>query len=277
MRDKDRTIDIRVHIGLHKTATTLVQTFMRKECIDGHTLFLEPGSNAFSALRNAILSNRKNSRNDRVMREYKKLISEGGFSKVFISDENLIGSPPIPSAGRRKEIPYPTLERQIELMDVVFGEGRLSYVVSVRDAPKWIHSLYSDGLRYMRYSHTFSEYIRMLDVGEFNPDRIVHRVRSVTGNPVDVVPYQLLASEPKNFFKEICEDFDVEKASAFSKNCVNEKLPATHLAVLRQLSPGSIEESRAVREWLKLIPVPPRRIPDLESTDEDLAYLEQFL
>lgn len=260
-----------LHLGLHKTGTTYVQAIYRQLALASNAAYIGPEEPSFKALKGQLLRSRNGMRVQRSkVRASATLFREaiGEKSRLFLSDETLIGATPWSEKIAGVRTLYPTLERQGELIAHAFGDFDAEVVITVREPVSFMYSLYRDGLRYAKYTFTFDEFLDRVEIRSFRPEVLMQRLRSVLTLPIKVVNIDgaLTPDKLRSAGLILEEDFDASYIQDPKK--VNTSSPLSVATIQRLFGRYDQTTKVELRKWLAACPV---KLQDHEITFFDVA------
>lgn len=152
---KKRTPIISLHLGVHKTATTYIQTKLRENI----PILRNSGINyiPLGELRKKLTKNLHSDKFDE-NDIYDFLYPYLNCDRLIISDENILGGVDRP----RRGFLYPSVRKKIDKIIKSLDGCDIEIYITIRNFPDYILSRYSESLRHFRFQ-VFEDYISELD------------------------------------------------------------------------------------------------------------------
>lgn len=222
---------IHLHIGVHKTATTLVQEVLadhRDKLLVNKIGFLPMQSFREQYTRELRVA----SENDASIDELIQRCFDGHVSDapegIIISDENLIGyCGTIVKYGR----PFLDGPRRLSLLRRMLKDHDVTLFVSIREYSAFLASAYCEGLRNDGRFVPFSDMKAMIDPDDFSWPRILESfVENIQPSRVCVWRFESFIKQPRMIMNEIAfnkeaifddEDFNRVSRPSFSQAAVD--------------------------------------------------------
>lgn len=179
------SIRISMHLGVHKTASTLLQKTMQlnKDALN------KIGCYPIVRDRHRILKNalRRYLRSKTSLADVRKVINKVlldcnkvGCNHILISDENLLGDIASLHISRKGTAAfYPKAAERIAMLKKLFSDLDREWILYTREQHTLIPSIYKDGLSYFRYAYTLDEFCTYIDPAEFRFNSLVERIKKV--------------------------------------------------------------------------------------------------
>ncbi|MCC2658302.1 MAG: surface protein [Panacagrimonas sp.] len=260
-----------LHLGLHKTGTSYVQAIYRQLALVSNAAYIGPKDPSFKTLKGQLLRSRNGMRVQRSrVRESAALFREaiGEKSRLFLSDETLIGATPWSDHIAGVRTLYPTLERQGELISHVFGNFDAEVVITVREPVSFLYSIYRDGLRYAKYTFTFDEFLDRVEIRSFRPEVLIQRLRSALTLPIRVVTIEGALTPEKLRSAGLISDGDFDASHTQDPKKVNTSSPLSVATIQRLFGSYDPTTKAELRKWLAACPV---QLQDHRITFSDVA------
>lgn len=149
-----------VHLGVHKTATTSLQTFFSRarDQLATHGVAFFPLSEMRRSITPLIHSNKP-----RELKSLKYLIESIDHKTILLSDENILGDP--------SEVLHNSLYQfafmRIKALCNIFCKHDLEFYLVLRDPVSFIVSMHSEYIRHWPYLE-FEDYTRAIDLNSFS-------------------------------------------------------------------------------------------------------------
>lgn len=248
-------MDVVIHLGFHKTGTTLIQSLYNTIDVTPSCKYTTTRTPGYLELQNTIKSwrskqNLRPAAIQKVKAKFSSLLETVPQPSLRLSNENLVGH--LPFSNKERDFPglYASLEHQIERLDKIFDEHNVRYILSTRDTTAFIYSAYCDTIYNGKRNITLSEYIELINVAEFQPKTLRQRVKRTTSNPVTQVDMSLLHTNGAAYLETFLHENDAHHAQGAADKRVNQRPPHHQLAAMRQLAPFDPNDKVAIRREL---------------------------
>jgi len=181
-----------LHLGVHKTATTSLQSALANslEDIRKHGInYIE-----LSELRSKLTS--KLGAEEFSACQILKTIQDEieGYDRVIISDENILGGTDQPG-----EKLYPNATKRLARVLEVFEGYDIEINLVIRDYVDYFISRYSESLRHF-FFRRFNEYYKYLNIEEFRWKHLVNELADVSRNPLTVYEFESIFDPQSTFY-----------------------------------------------------------------------------
>jgi hypothetical protein len=181
-------MQINIHVGAHKTATTLIQDHLhlhRQAISESNTLW-----NSYQTIR-PILTNKlskfsnkyynyklplKNSSNQEEDNLHSLLYPSQNFNLVTFSDENLIGG--CRFVIKNEEL-YPQLTSRLQIFSQILPKPPSLIFLSIRNIKSFLVSAYCESLVHADKFYPFEKYIENTDLSKLSWVSVVERIHRV--------------------------------------------------------------------------------------------------
>jgi len=167
-----------LHVGLHKTATTSLQDFLR----DNMGKLLNQGTQYFplKRMRSEITPLMISAGREEQV-SLKRIFKRFSKSKFLLSDENIVGSPSDILTGTL----YPFSESRILRICKEFSDSEIRIFVTLRRPAAFLTSMYCEYLRQNPFM-TFDAYVENFDTPAFSYAKIFDWIRELPNNSTAV-------------------------------------------------------------------------------------------
>jgi hypothetical protein len=175
--------NIIIHLGLHKTATTSLQGFLKANSIE----FLSEGVFYFPLNRMRFDVTPLFTSLDRGRRsKLYSLLEEVAQETLLLSDENLIGWPGELSDGNL----YPYARNRVLTFCEDMSDARITLFLTLREPHLFLASVYSEILRHSEFV-SFEQFHSGFDIREFSYWKAFHWLKELPPNiRVRVIPFE---------------------------------------------------------------------------------------
>lgn len=222
---------IHLHVGVHKTATTLVQEVLgdhRDKLLASKIGFLPMPSFREQFTRNLRdVSENESSFDDLIHKSFNGSPPQNPEG-IVISDENLIGyCGTIVKYGR----PFLDGPRRLSLLRRMLGEHDVTLFMCIREYSAFLASAYCEGLRNEGRFIPFADMKTIIDPDAFSwPTILASFVESISPNRVCVWRFESFIKQPRAVLNEIAfhksalfegEDFNRVSRPSFSQAAVD--------------------------------------------------------
>lgn len=155
---------ITIHLGIHKTGTTLIQNWILKSKADWISQGIDPViRDKHPILKNSLRLLVKEKLSPADFKDkwetYLDKIQSRNVNHILISDENLLGDPvSIHYKRNDTDLFYPNANQRLKLLASLIEGHEVECILYTRKQESLIRSLYMDGLKYMRYDVGLNEF-----------------------------------------------------------------------------------------------------------------------
>jgi hypothetical protein len=172
-----------LHLGLHKTATTALQSFMQQNSaiLLGHDVRYVQLQRMRAELTPLFCSSDTGRR-----RKLFDLLETLPNGKILLSDENILGSPSDIVNGAL----YPFAKNRVETFCEEAGARPVTLFLTLREPGAFLTSLYCEYVRHNEFI-TFGEYVAPFDVEGFSYGKIFRWLKRMPKNArVVILPFE---------------------------------------------------------------------------------------
>ncbi len=168
-----------IHLGLHKTATTALQSFLQKvsSTLLAHDVRYIPLQRMRAEITPLFCSSDK-ARRRRLMDQLETFPNHN----VLLSDENILGSPADIASG----VLYPYARNRVESFCEEADGRPVTVFVTLREPAAFITSMYCEYIRHQEFI-PFDEYVAPFDVGGFSYAKAFRWLKRLPGNARAIV------------------------------------------------------------------------------------------
>lgn len=254
---------IYIHIGVHKTASTLLQESLRLN----HERLTEKRvsivvRNTHHLLKNQLrlfVNNKSNiAESEKVFNQFFKKEEEKGTKAIVLSDENLLGAPPSSYYKKKQKLDfYPRSIKNIKRLKKIFGNHEIVWLIYTRKQHTLIPSLYKDGLKYFRYSSTLSMFLDGLDENMFRFDSLVEKIRKTVGQDKIIIKnYESIENGTNKYIETFFNEFVSISDIATPDKKVNVSLTTFQSELFRLIADNdlSLDEKNEIKAWIMKVP-----------------------
>lgn len=250
---------ILIHIGVHKTATTLLQKSLqqnRKKLVDNSVSVVVRDTHKL--LKNQLrlfLNNKSNiAETQKVIKNFISAEKEKGIGTIVISDENLLDAPPSRYFEKKQKLEfYPNAKRNVKKLKKLFKSHELVWLLYTRKQHSLIPSLYKDGLKYFRYSSTLTSFLNGLDKKMFRFDILIQKLaETVKGDRVIIKNFESIENGTEKYIKDFFACFIKLQDFSIPVQKINVSLTTFQAELFRLYSKNelSITEKNKIRIWI---------------------------
>ena len=252
-----------IHLGVHKTATTLLQKSLQLN----RNVLLKNGVGIIVRDSNKIIKNqlrlfvKKKSSISEAQSRIKKFLDTAknkGVNKIIISDENLLDAPPSVYFKRNGELRfYPKAKTNIEKLKSLFDGLDITWLIYSREQHSLIPSLYKDGLKYFRYSCTLFEFYDNINFEKFRFDRLIASLNEVVKNDrILVKNYESIINNVERFILDFYQVFTQISDIRMPNKKINASMSLFQGALFKLFASKSLNklEKQKIKQWIHEAP-----------------------
>ena len=246
-----------IHIGVHKTASTLIQTTMqanRKHLESSLLIIRDTHQVVKNQLRKYVSGNLTLHKTKKIFNRV--LSSAGPIENVVISDENLLGAPAsVFIMKEAKAVFYPNAKRRIERLESLFEGREVYYIVYTRQQETLLLSLYLDGLKYFRYDMSPEEFIDRCMQSQVRFDQLLHKFDA---DRLIVQKFETIKSGSQTFISSYWQSIGVKSddilpvPSDSANSAINSLQTEISRVIAREEYDGEVKVQ--LRKWLRHMP-----------------------
>lgn len=168
-----------IHLGLHKTATTALQSFLHKNAaaLLTHDVRYIPLQRMRAEITPLFCSAEKSKRR-RLMEQLEAFPNR----RVLLSEENILGSPADIASG----VLYPYAKNRVETFCEEAGNCPVTVFVTLREPASFFTSMYCEYIRHQDFI-PFDEYVAPFDVSGFSYAKTFRWLKRLPGNARAIV------------------------------------------------------------------------------------------
>lgn len=234
---------IHFHVGVHKTATTYMQSRLRTNRQHLRTAgvdFVDLWARRYEETLYRKEFNRviggagvDDQETARVAKQLGSIVADGrsaAKSLVVISYENLLGDYDL----TRSPTPYPNAERAILHLVEAFAGWNLKIFISIRSLDRFVESGYVQRVVSRRETRTFKQYVNHIDLSRMSWMPVIRAIGSVVGRENVVVwEYENFVLDEQPIWNALLALPDAESALVLPAKINNYSLSAKGLKYMR--------------------------------------------
>lgn len=267
-----------VHLGAHKTASTLIQlTLLKHEnlrfdsgarpaLISAHN----PGHDfkafrlPYIHMRNEMMWRKSEGTKipfqliEKMSDHITRYINEIPEDHIVLSDENLLGNTLGHPTGRIRKVQgglYPVSEEISEAFRRVASEQSFKFRLYTRDVKSLIVSSYNDWIAKLRSSISLEDFTASLDSSALNWEGVIAPWRARFGDTFEVRDFHMIQEDQAVFLRDFAEwcHLDIAPDTRISSRTrMNGSLSARQIKIALSLIPHLNEDERdAARKFLR--------------------------
>lgn len=232
-----------IHIGVHKTATTALQSFFQQKSSD----FLASGVRYYSLkeMRQSLTPLFLSAETE-AAEKLDTVIENCGCPTVFMSDENIVGA----AADIRRGKLYPKSGERLLRFAGRHRDKKLTLVIVLRDPASLVPSLYCEYLRHNPFI-SFEDYVADFDMGRISFREIFSWTRALPkGVEVLFLPFEptygggaeVIGKRIAGLFSESGLSLDVELGSDRPRSSYSQEELDT-AAIIADRSSGNVAKN----------------------------------
>ena len=245
-----------IHIGVHKTASTLIQKSIQVNSrkIDGlHEIVRDRHPELKNHLRkylNGIVDK------THVTEKLNQILAAGEkINSLLISDENLLGPPASVFIKRdQNKVFYPEAKHRILKLSEVFSDHELTYLLYTREQESLLPSLYLDGLKYFRYDLSMEEFIIKCLESNCRFDELLE---AFDGQSLVFKKFEAIYRGGEDFLADFWEAVGVKVQLKLPQDeRVNSAISSIEAEICRTIAQLSLShaDKLILRKWLRAMP-----------------------
>lgn len=208
--------DYVIHIGVHKTASSLLQKNLlaNLEGLRRQGFWFLSGENdwlkrahlrCLRKMQRGTYDEATEGRFQQLSANLKRSARQSGAHTVLMSEENYIGIPlhrQMTWFGGQARF-YPNAADCLKHLTTDLPPKRMRFVLYQRDAADLLRGHYMEGLRVLRFKHSFKEFLDRVDIASFRFDQLLERLRAAVPDAEFVVkPFEPIKSNPDRFIRD---------------------------------------------------------------------------
>ena len=217
-----------VHVGIHKTASTLLQTAMAQNMhwleakgvfyVNEHAPYIHTRHR--EVLRRAQNPSRKHPGPDALVKPNRRLLrmaENSGAEAIVISEENRIGVPMYRDLvfGEQNARYYPNATELLALLLRGLEDIETEFILDTRDFSSWLPSIYSEAMRSLAIALSFEEFLQRVDFETLDNLELQKRILRVRSDAkIHVLKYEAIQAGVEQFQREFVGHF-VDTADGF--------------------------------------------------------------
>jgi|GEM_PF-5557780 len=230
-----------VHVGVHKTATTHVQSRLKNT---SHVLskygVLYIGPEVFRGDLSDSIYNENQLSND-------LMSAIADAEHVLISEENILGL--VKPVGRKGL--YPNTEKNMSKVIDYFNPLELNVYITIRQPDEYFVSSYCEYLRHFRYVD-FNQYTAGIDVKRFSWITLIKRLQKICGSVVKVSIFEKYLQDEEKYLARLSGVENIDFAEAEKSADVKRSKFSTEEYELLKTAAG-IYSPEIIPEFVKVI------------------------
>lgn len=177
-----------IHLGVHKTASTLLQSAMKLnrqnlKAAGKVPIIRDTHAIIKNTLRQYVKGHQSLIDAQQIWDRFIKKCEKTSQHSILISDENLlddIASIYVKRSG--KALFYPNAAQKISSLNKLFSDQECEWLIYTRQQHTLIPSIYADGLKYFRYSDSLENFCSRIDDKSFRFDYLITEIKKSIGN-----------------------------------------------------------------------------------------------
>ena len=267
-----------LHLGVHKTASTLIQRSIQISDTEKHTIYpvvRDSHKILSNHLRRYLNGNTSKKTIQSIVGDIKDDAKKKNCKTLLISDENLIGDPASVWVKKKaSSVFYPNFKNRITLLKDLFNED-IKIILYTRKQETLFRSLYLDGLKYFRYAITLDEFIQYCLEADFRFDDLIDSLDNID---LTLVPYETIKKGTKEFIENFWRCIGHPTCGKVPNSLKhNSAITDLHANISLNLAKMNLTNQQKIhyRKWLSKMPKLPKIDSNIVLSQERLAMIRQ--
>ncbi len=273
-----------LHLGIHKTASTFIQSVLmhnrkalrdqgvepvirdtHKQIRNGLRRFMKGIEPSFKKRWTVFLTN-----------QIKK-----GKEYILISDENLVGDPA--SVHYKRKAPqlfYPEVEQRLLQFSKLTKEldVDIQVVLYTRKQETLIRSLYLDGLKYLRYESSLDSFLQACLESDFRFDNLKGRITAFVKD-ISMIPFESIKQGENEFLHNFFGTCSLDDSFLVWPNVLtkNEAISDFQASLYRRYASLDLNKTQKaeVRKWISNLPKFDTSAPKNVHSQSELTLIRE--